>query len=230
MAFSQQLLKGRAAPSFLASCGTLVAVTPLIVWAHDSLFSLCRVRDSSMEPTLFPGDILVVRKADGFWQRWTTTKEEAIDETASVERERILAYERDHCNSNGAIGLLRKPPIPISGNIIVFKNPEKYPDQWSIQRVLATGGETVRPKSSNKRNFGEGESSAKKDTRIESTVYIPPYSIYVQGDNCSASSTENYNKGGHGPVSKKLLVGIAEFRVWPPWRMGKVAKEISEST
>ncbi len=143
MASSQRLLKLGAAPSFLASCGTLVAVAPLIVWAHDSLFSLCRVRDSSMEPTLFSGDILVVRKADGFWQRWTMREEEKAVDKASLERERILAYERDHCNSNGAIGLLRKPPIPISGNIVVFKNPEKYPDQWNIERVLATGGETV---------------------------------------------------------------------------------------
>ena len=109
-----------------------------------------------MEPTLFSGDILVVRKADGIWQRWKlsssssssseTTKEKEMNDSEEVfaKREQILAYEKEHCNSNGAIGLLRKPPTPIAGNIVVFKNPDKYPDRWSVERVLATGGETVR--------------------------------------------------------------------------------------
>ena len=153
MAFYERILKRGASPSFLASCGTLIAVAPLVVWANDSLFSLCEVRDSSMEPTLFSGDILVVRKADGIWQRWKlpsnsseTTDEKKIDELNEVfaKRQQILDYEKEHCNSNGAIGLLRKPPTPITGNIVVFKNPDKYPDRWSIERVLATGGETVR--------------------------------------------------------------------------------------
>eukprot|EP00533_Pseudo-nitzschia_delicatissima_P015486 CAMPEP_0197263442 /NCGR_PEP_ID=MMETSP1432-20130617/1168_1 /TAXON_ID=44447 /ORGANISM="Pseudo-nitzschia delicatissima, Strain UNC1205" /LENGTH=148 /DNA_ID=CAMNT_0042727935 /DNA_START=176 /DNA_END=619 /DNA_ORIENTATION=- len=148
-----------------------------------------------MEPTLFSGDVVVVRKADGFWQRWSSTKEETGVDKSDVERQRILAYERDHCNSNGAIGLLRKPPTPITGNIVVFNNPESYPDQWSIKRVLGTGGET-----------------ATRDTKMGRTVsYIPPYSLLVEGDNRSDS------KDSRGPVSKKLLVGIAEYRVWPPW-------------
>jgi signal peptidase I len=132
------------------------------------LFSLCRVRGSSMEPTLFSGDILVVRKADGFWQRWklptssssssssSRTTVEGGDEEKddrqqftendeqSCKRERVLVYEREHCNSNGSIGLLRKPPTPLTGNIVVFKDPKKYPDRWSIERVAAIGGETVR--------------------------------------------------------------------------------------
>lgn len=147
-------MKAGANPSFLASCGTLIAVSPLVVWANDSLFSLCKVRDSSMEPTLFSGDILVVRKADGIWQRWKlpssssseTTKEKDMDDSQEVfaKREQILAYEKEHCNSNGVVGLLRKPPTPTTGNIVVFKNPDKYPDRWSVLRVLATGGETVR--------------------------------------------------------------------------------------
>jgi hypothetical protein len=48
----------------------------------------------------------------------------------------------------------------------------------------------------------------------------------VEGDNSPVSIDSRYNAttngGGHGPVSKKLLVGIAEYIVWPPWRMGKV--------
>ena len=61
--------------------------------------------------------------------------------------------------------------------------------------------------------------SAKKETALGSTVYVPPYCLWVEGDNDDLSNTSN---SGHGAVSKKLLVGIAEYRVWPPWRIGKL--------
>ena len=48
--------------SFFASFGTIIAISPIVVWAHDSFFSVCRIRGKSMEPTLYCGDIVVVRK------------------------------------------------------------------------------------------------------------------------------------------------------------------------
>ena len=50
------------------------------------------------------------------------------------------------------------------------------------------------------------------------TTSVPPYSIWVEDDNVSNSQDSQL----HGPVSKKLLIGIAEYRVWPPWRVGKL--------
>jgi hypothetical protein len=51
------------------------------------------------------------------------------------------------------------------------------------------------------------------------TPSVPPYSLWVEGDNVNNSlDSNNY----HGPVSKKLLMGIAEYVVWPPTRMGKL--------
>ena len=52
------------------------------------------------------------------------------------------------------------------------------------------------------------------------TTSVPWYSIWVEGDNTSNSRDSRYED--HGPVSKKLLVGVAEYRVWPPWRIGKL--------
>jgi len=179
-----------------------------------------------MEPTLFHGDILVVRKADGFWQRLKmpasfrmkegkNNHESIIDnDEHAIKRERILAYERQHCNSNGHIGLLRKPPTPVTGDIVIFKSPDKYPDQWSIKRTIAIGGESVvtRLRTSN----------AVRQGRVQTeSAYVPPYCIWVEGDN-SDKSVDSFDSRSHGPLSKKLLVGIAEYRLWPPWRAGKL--------
>jgi len=200
-----------------------------------------------MEPTLFPGDILVIRKADGLWQRWKfpsrriegneeknhSGRFNEADERA-FERERVLAYEREHCNSNGSIGLFRKPPTPITGDVAVFKDPGTYPDRWNIKRVVAIGGETVVKPPANSNTVRHGDvnerfrkedvlSSSKKETKAGSIAYVPPYCIWVEGDN--QSNLKDISSRSNGPVSKKLLVGIAEYRLWPPWRVGKLDNE-----
>jgi hypothetical protein len=52
------------------------------------------------------------------------------------------------------------------------------------------------------------------------TTSVPPYSIWIEGDNPVKSKDSRCDD--HGPVSKKLLVGVAEYRIWPPWRLGKL--------
>jgi hypothetical protein len=49
----------------------MIAALPITVWLKDSFFSFCTVKGTSMEPTLLDGDIVLVRKSDGLWQRWT---------------------------------------------------------------------------------------------------------------------------------------------------------------
>jgi len=202
-----------------------------------------------MEPTLFAGDIVLVRKADGFWQRWKTSsgnrtvggegKQQKempiIKDKFTIERERVLAYERKHCNSNGSIGLLRKPPTPITNNLVVFKDPKKYPDRWNVKRVVALGGQikmnsqpshldTSNRDDHKKLSIDRGVwSSDNNEAQLDITTYVPPYCIWVEGDN-PRNSIDSRSEG-HGPVSKKLLVGIAEYRLWPPWRMGKLDNE-----
>ena len=60
--------------------------------------------------------------------------------------------------------------------------------------------------------------------RIE-TPSVPPYSLWVEGDNYKNSQDSRHQS--HGPISKKLLVGIAEYVVWPPTRFGKVPEQPS---
>jgi hypothetical protein len=49
---------------------------------------------------------------------------------------------------------------------------------------------------------------------------VPPYSLWVEGDN--VQNSQDSRSKNHGSVSKKLLVGIAEYVVWPPTRFGKL--------
>ena len=58
---------------------------------------------------------------------------------------------------------------------------------------------------------------------ITSAVTIPPYSLWVEGDNHTVPSYDSRPSPtykSHGPISKKLVVGIAEYIIWPPSRIG----------
>ena len=271
-----------------------------------------------MEPTLYDGDIVVVRSADGFWQRWTkkqkhitrsssTTRHngengfdddfddddddddneddnDGYDRRWSYERRRVLEYEGEHCNVNPTPDLiLRCPPVPVNGDIVVFQDPTTYfPNHsWNIKRVIGLGGQMVLVPFDNKYEYDNNDDrdrdcdidhrrnndisdsdtydndnniNRRRHRRFRSldeyrtgmkiaTTSVPPYSLWVEGDNKNnsydsrtrrrrsrrrniddTSTVDEASLGGHGPVSKKLLIGIAEYRIWPPWRIGKLPK------
>jgi signal peptidase I len=139
---------------FLPSGRTVLATFPLGVLVYDNFFSFCKVKGSSMEPTLYNGDIVVVRKSDGIWQRYTRNWPTKSDKQQNdnheedydwaTERSRVLAYEKDHCRSSSFTGWVRTPPVPVTGNIVVYKDPQTYPPKWNIKRVIGLGGQVVR--------------------------------------------------------------------------------------
>jgi len=249
-----------------------------------------------MEPTLYDGDIVVVRSADGFWQRWTKRQEDIAsqkhngengydddyhgadnniyddddddddDRRWSYERRRVLEYEGEQCNVNPTPDLiLRCPPIPVTGDIVVFQDPTKYfPNHsWNIKRVIGLGGQMVlvpfddddnddrnvdhrnnniRDSDTNNNNHRRRRFRSLDEYRTGmkiATTSVPPYSLWVEGDNKNNSNDSRTRRrlrrntdtvdvaasGRHGPVSKKLLIGIAEYRIWPPWRFGKLSKQ-----
>lgn len=104
-----------------------------------------------MEPTLYNGDIVLVRKSDGIWQRYTRNwplhqNQNADDDDCdwAIERSHVLVYEKDHCRSSSFTGWVRTPPVPVTGNIVVYKDPQTYPPKWNIKRVIGLGGQVVR--------------------------------------------------------------------------------------
>ena len=99
-----------------------------------------------MEPTLMDGDIVVVRKFDGLlWRRLGPEKEEeAKDESLKLERIRLQEWEQTHCNQTPPPFLIKKPPMAITGKVVVFQDPEEYPAKWNIKRAIGLGGQVVR--------------------------------------------------------------------------------------
>lgn len=95
-----------------------------------------------MEPTLKDGDIVVFRKSDSFL--WRPKPDEENDAEKRLERERVLQWERNHCSQMAPSWLVKKPPIPVTGNVIIYRDPHDYPSQLNIKRVIGLGGQVVR--------------------------------------------------------------------------------------
>ena len=64
-----------------------------------------------------------------------------------IERRRLLEYEATHCYIHGSPNpswLMQRPPVPLTGDIVVYQNPHEYPTTWNIKRVIGLGGQVVR--------------------------------------------------------------------------------------
>mmetsp|Transcript_27333 Transcript_27333/g.38473 ORF Transcript_27333/g.38473 Transcript_27333/m.38473 type:complete len:225 (+) Transcript_27333:235-909(+) len=211
-----------------AAFRNLAISLPIAIWSVDNLVSLARVRGTSMEPTLKDGDIVLVKKSDffpGFWGTSNhkpnnnavypsddddggspnTTRRSNSDET---DRARLARVEASIGNTPST--LWSKPPEILSGHVVVYKSPNNaYPHEYHIKRVVAIGGQMIRPTQ-----------------RLRSIEHIPKYSIWAEGDNSNIQSEDSCS---YGPVSKKLLEGRADRVVWPPWRWGALEKKYPSS-
>jgi signal peptidase I len=176
-----------------------------------------------MEPTLQDGDVLLVRKSDGLLWDYILNQKEGVERT--LERQSLQDFEEVNCSATPYNWLMKKPPTPLTNDIVVFNDPEVFGvRKWNIKRVVGLGGQIVMVSSS------RFQSPRAKQYRIDNsdndtsmriaTTSVSPYSLLVEGDN-SSNSYDSRNKK-HGAISKKLLVGIAEYRIWPPTRIGLV--------
>mmetsp|Transcript_42834 Transcript_42834/g.48672 ORF Transcript_42834/g.48672 Transcript_42834/m.48672 type:complete len:198 (-) Transcript_42834:128-721(-) len=176
---------------------TSVLTLPITVWALDQLYSTCRVRGDSMEPSLKDGDLVLVRKSDTF----TNYSFSEVD--GETDRARINRIEAT-VNGVENNAIISTPPMVLTGEVIVFLDPHAFPNKTQIKRVIGVGGQMVRS--------GHGHYNT-----IES---IPPYSLWAEADNKEYSEESN----NHGPISKKLLIGQAERIVWPLSRWKKIER------
>lgn len=150
---------------------TIIASLPVAVWIHDSFYSLCRVKGASMEPTLKSGDVILVRKSN--WNPlFPPPKEDGIGKSTEegkdggsskngerfkryrrreLDRQRMEQWERENCNVVIPPWALQSPPVPVRGDIVVYKDPNYYNTSWNVKRVIGLGGQVVRRTANLKR-------------------------------------------------------------------------------
>eukprot|EP00578_Thalassiosira_sp_NH16_P014114 CAMPEP_0181107088 /NCGR_PEP_ID=MMETSP1071-20121207/16892_1 /TAXON_ID=35127 /ORGANISM="Thalassiosira sp., Strain NH16" /LENGTH=208 /DNA_ID=CAMNT_0023190565 /DNA_START=462 /DNA_END=1088 /DNA_ORIENTATION=+ len=186
---------------------------PPIVFFKDNFYSLYRVEGSSMEPSLYHGDVLLVRKSDVFpgtmWKRWMSLASSYEEEEDHQNAVRVMALD---ASMGSPIGdwwsgntYLKPPMIHRIGSVIVFKAPDatKYPSrEFRVKRVIGLGGQICRASG----NFH----------RLEK---VPPFSLWVEGDNQQLAQVDSRK---YGAVCKNNVIGLAEFIVWPPSRFGVI--------
>jgi signal peptidase I len=100
-----------------------------------------------MEPSLKDGDILLVRKSDNMlWQYWNNKTSDKLSESVerTFQRDRLEEFEALHCSTTPSI--IQKPPMPLTGDVVVYKDPRDYNPQqkMNIKRVVGLGGQIVR--------------------------------------------------------------------------------------
>mmetsp|Transcript_16062 Transcript_16062/g.33970 ORF Transcript_16062/g.33970 Transcript_16062/m.33970 type:complete len:218 (+) Transcript_16062:254-907(+) len=192
---------------------TALALPP-VVFIRDNFYSLYRVEGSSMEPALHHGDVLLVRTSDvlphTMWRRWTSV---AISYEEEEERQNAMRVMALDAQSGRPIGewwtgrtYLNPPTIHQLGSIIIFRAPdaEKYPSsEYRVKRVVGLGGQLCRASD----NFH----------RLER---VPPFSLWVEGDNQGSNGNRSIDSRTYGAVCKNNVIGIAERIVWPPTRWG----------
>jgi len=158
------------------------------------------IPSGSMEPTLMPGDRVLVRKV-----------------AYTPERNDIIVFE----DPSGRPG----PDRGIAGGFlhwlsetVGFARPE---NEDFIKRVIGLSGETVELRGG--RLYVDGIRIAepylvgREDTRDYGPVKVPKGELFVLGDNRLNSNDSRFGLG-FVPVDK--VIGKAFVIVWPPSRMG----------
>ncbi len=158
------------------------------------------IPSGSMEPTLMPGDRVLVEKPFFHPQRGDIIVFE--DPNPSPESNRGLVGGVLHWLSQG-LGFAR----PASEDF--------------IKRVIGLPGDTVELRNGklyvNGRRVAEPYLRGAPDTRPYGPRRVPPGKLFVLGDNRTDSNDSRF---GLGFVPLDKVVGKAFVKIWPPSRIG----------
>jgi len=216
---SSSLLASRTLPAALCSL-------PALLYVRDKLGGFCRVRGASMEPDLRDGDVLWVRKADAGTliqaMRATllggATDSHAIDSNSvdEEERRRVVRYEVLQGITNHVGLFSARPPAAIAGDIVVYQNPTQLQRELLVKRCIGVGGQWIRQEHPADPYYQKNQAY---QYRLQA---LQPFTLYVEGSNRAKSIDDSRT---HGPISKNLVVGIAEYCVWPPTRWQRLRRK-----
>lgn len=168
------------------------------LYVREVYFQAFKIPTQSMSPTLQPGDHVVANKH---------------------------AYHRED---------------PKPGDLVTFPSPENRRQTW-IKRVVATGGQTVEIRKGQLIIDGEALDRDEEGMEINGGVrygvtkfpedldfspqVIPPYSVFVLGDNRQKSNDSRHI----GPIAITSLTGRVDRLYWPPGRPRNLVPEPSNN-
>jgi signal peptidase I len=191
------------------SLATAVAALPFLTAIRDTTFSFATVKGESMAPTLKSGDVVLVRRRDfPSWLVGLITGESKDDVQKRVDRndwmQGIMATQLT--TVPGEIVVVRNPLVlNNNNNNNNNKNAGVQSDRLYIKRVIGVGGQWLV------------HSNLSNAFRLEE---LPSYTVFVQGDNVDHSIDSRLL----GPISRNLVVGKAEYIVWPPSRWQRLVR------
>ncbi|MGG5751877.1 signal peptidase I [Zafaria sp. Z1313] len=191
----------------------LLAAALVAVMVRATLVDFYYIESRSMEPTLAPGDGLLV-------DRTAADRIGRGDVVVFDGRGSLLAYSRDNATQTVAKALR------LAGDDTVF-----------VKRVIAVGGDTLSCCSDDGRIRLNGQpldepylqpGDAPSLTAFD--VAVPEGRIWVMGDHRSASADSRSLLGapGGGMVPLERVIGRVERIVWPLERAAPLQREETE--
>jgi signal peptidase I len=160
------------------------------------------IPSGSMEPTLEPGDRVLVLKV--------------FDEPSRGD---VIVFA-DPLGREGSDRGIVGGTLHWLSETLGFARPE---DEDFIKRVIGLPGEVVELDDGrlfvDGRRIPEPYLTGREDTRSYGPVEVPPDSLFVLGDNRLHSNDSRF---GLGFIPKDKVIGRAFVIVWPPSRMGWV--------
>ena len=165
------------------------------------LFQAFFIPSGSMEPTLYPGDRVLVNKIPYYFH--------------DPRRGDVIVFENPDPAADVDRGLVGGFVHWLAAGIGVSSNPEED----FIKRVIGEPGDTVEARNGqvfvNGRQLDEPYLTEK--TADFGPEKVPRGELWVMGDNRDASKDSRF---GLGTVPLDKVVGQAFVKIWPPTRIG----------
>jgi signal peptidase I len=165
------------------------------------LFQAFYIPSGSMEPTLEPGDRVLVNKIPYYLHE--------------PRRGEVIVFENPDPSAQEDRGVVGGFVHWLAQGLGLSTNP----DEDFIKRVIGVPGDEVQGRNGyvyvNGRRVDEPYLAQK--TKPFEPITVPEGSLFVMGDNRRASNDSRFGLG-FVPISK--VVGRAFVTIWPPARMG----------
>jgi signal peptidase I len=176
----------------------------------------------------------------------------AVSDENCTDRVKTMWYRMEDDDSYLWVSPAHASPLVLPGHVIVYRNPYHFPESL-VKRVVAVGGQrlsTVDPRltpfyddndddNSEIQKLGSAPYSMSDflyqkrhfqlEHRFRYNVQIPPHFLYTEGDNPETSIHDSRDMD-HKPISQNLVVGIAEYLIWPPTRWQRLHRQTDSTS